>query len=295
MTNATPRKARVRFVGALVCLIGLCIVAFNMTPSDAGYSAKTNSSQPVFASLDRENLDQINIVTSEASYSIERTGRRWIVPEKAHLPVSDDKMDELLTALETAQFTRAMTKLAERHDQLGLGAPETDGYGARIEINGVNRALTLGLKAGQQYGRWSGENQSWQISTLFPPLHSANWWVGLDSLVPVFDDEAFVSAKLYHRGGMIGPIEGDAAFLAEIFAQMKFEDVRRKPLVLDPSFIEVETVSSGNFTLHMLTNDSGSWLSFEVPDAFPFSDLYADREFRIDALSASELDFWMDN
>lgn len=290
LTTLSPKSLFFTVLAGVVVLIGVSFFTLSSTNAVDAAQAKP---RPVFSDFDHAETQKIHITTAGSNYSLVRVQEGWIVPEKANLPVRMERMKELLSALELAEFTEQKTRLPERHDQLGLGAPHTGGFGAQLDVDGQDRSLVLGRKNGRQYGRLADENDSWRMSILFPPLHSANYWVDLNDLVPGLDAASMVSTHISHRGGMVAPIERDKQFLAEIFSSMTFEDVRDRFIVLDPSLIDIERRDQSRVTFYIITDERGSWLAFDYPEADPNDDIYEGREFLIDALSASDLEYWV--
>lgn len=294
-TARAQDKRFMLFAGAFFLV--MVAFAFILSVNSAKPGPEPASNTRVFGGLNA-SPQIISILTNRERYTLENTPDGWVVPERGDFPVVQNKIEAMLSAIETAHFTGPRTSLPARLQALGLGDPETSGTGALIHFPNIRAsAAIIGVKAGRTYGRRAGDNQSWLIDTDFPALHSPSWWidperVGLPRTKPVQSVE-------------ISPMGDDRVI--EISADdPELSDSDEALLtaaslisLIDVEWYEAETMTpfadhtvryedGTHLTLILMRYKGGIWAELSG-DALGAPDLANERVFKIDPISASEL------
>ena len=282
-----PGRKSVLILLGLVMLAALASLVITLPSSGSGGFEQAKA-QPIYKSLHLDQADTISVKTSDEDYTLTRTDDGWVMPEKANMPIDGVKIDRLFASLTSAQRTQAMTQLPERFDELGLGDPETGGYGAAVSLDTEDIVWIFGVKNGQQYARKQGETQTWKLDALLPPLHSPLWW--LDASALSLPEITLPIRQLFVWVGDLRSdvsTAADRASFADIYAGLSVEDVKS----VDAQFgtrLAVFQIAYGAFELQfsLVEDKSENWLVFGPSKS---STDVTSTAYLIDPLDASDL------
>ena len=297
----SPRN---RFLAVLFvsALIGLSVLLVPGTGLKASRSPDASRAF-LFDGLDISQIQTIGITTTEDRYQLKRVPEGWIMPERDDFPVQQSAMNTLLYELPKARRISARTSRDTRLDDLGLGDPDEGRTGAKIEI-GSNAPVILGVKSGRQYARLSDEKQSWLIEPILPPFHRASWWLDFGALEVPSGAISDIAVSTSDGSYQITKVEcgyqlisGDdssmitdrdlVGALLDASQNLTFLDVREAIIGLDPIGVHNETFEDGrDLKIEVFSLNGEFWAGFSSSD---ISELFENRWFRIDPISASEL------
>jgi len=280
--NDKPKRQFVVIAGIVITL-GFLTLFFRAPDQSASFDSP-DSNGPLFADETVERAKVIQISTAEGIYRLVAEDDGWVIPEKADARVGIEKIDRLLANLKGLELTEAMTALPERFDELGLGDPESGGYGAKLQLGSDGPVVILGVKNDQQFVRAPGETQTYRVNQLLPPLHRAVWWLA-DSALAVPDLSAGLEG---FNERSEDSADADLAFLKSVLSELEFDDVRAS---LNPVGRSATLrYSSGDTVTVTLTEEDGTyWISLDGDHAELSDGRFKNRSYRIDALTASDL------
>lgn len=275
----------------------MLVLAFFLSFSGGKPSRIHPSTNRVFEDLNA-SPQRIAIQTNRESYTLENTPAGWVLPERGDFPVTPEKIEAMLRAIETAHFEAPRTRIPSRLDALGLGDPETGGTGALISFPTLNaKGVTIGVKAGRTYGRHAGDTQSWLIDTGFPALHSPSWWIAPESVgLPRTRPVQSVEISAMDDDRIVQIMADNPELSASDEALLTAASVMT---LIDVEWYEAETMTpfaehtvkyqdGSHLTLILTRYKGGIWAELSG-DALGAPDLANERVFKIDPISASEL------
>ena len=273
---------RMRFFMALGAALFLALVSGIASLSDRGTSGyETGGAFSIYAASEIDAAKLIRIEITEGSYSLKRTDAGWVMPEAGNAKVSAAKVNTLLNTLSSIQTVSRRTALAARLDTLGLGDPGAGGFGATLSLDSADAVMVFGVKNGRQYVRRAGEPQSWIADELLPPLHGARYWLDLPDLESVLRLADISSIRVL--GDDDDMPEEDQAFLISVLKDIEIADVRARSANAVSTAFALSYGNDGEARLILNQESGGDWVSIAGMDEV------AGTEFRIDALSASDL------
>ena len=152
---------------------------------------------------------RITVISSEATYRIERTEQGWAMRDRDDYPVLSSRLAQLTEGLENLRYVRRMTSDASKHERLGVTDPRQGGRGVLVQIEDGRGALLvnliLGVETSGTYVRRPDQEQAWSVDGELPPLRDAASWLALQPMSLSADRLARVE---------IMPAEGRAYILA---------------------------------------------------------------------------------
>ena len=136
---------------------------------------------------DVTRANRIIVTTSDSQYHLGRDGEEWFMEEKGRYPIKLSMLADLSEALSALTYSREMTRDPRKFDQLGLGAPQSGGAGALLQIEDIDGErivdLIIGFKNGDVFVRHPEEDRAWAADAIaFPPLQRASRWLDLQVL-----------------------------------------------------------------------------------------------------------------
>lgn len=218
MISELAERRRASLLRLFVVAVALIAVAAINTGIEIRSRSASSASGPVLPGVAAaiQNAQRIDVVSTQASYRIERTERGWAMRDRGDYPVERGRIAQLTTALEQMRYVRRMTSDASKHERLGVTDPREGGRGVLLRIENSNTALLVDLilgaePGGRLYVRRSGEDQVWQAEAPeLPPLREAATWLDMRPLTLQASELARVE---------IMPAEGRAYILARDDAQ----------------------------------------------------------------------------
>ena len=304
MTFVEKMPAKTRFVIVTLFVLTLCLFLLMHSILTSVPQNSSVDTRPLYSSDAISSAQEIEITTSEAMYTLVRSGDAWTLREKAGFPARQESVSELLNALQVLTPAARSTALAERHASIGLSDPDEGGYGAAIRLDEQDDVFIYGRKDAAQYGRLRGDDQTWRLNEVLPPLYNPLRWISLgDDTLPRPQDE--VTAISIRGGGQTAAIlrdgenwvtdQGevipeetiDAAIFTSRF--LEFEDVRREGLTRAYYTIYFDYAGDRMQAIELLQDNDAVWARFRFEGFSEDMQLYAGREFRIDELSALDL------
>ena len=281
MNFLNKQSAKTRFIGlAIGCAVLIAVsVGAQLWDGEAAEFGEI-APIPIYDGEELSDVSLIRIETSEAGYSFRRVGERWVMEEKAGFYVDADKIDQLFAALKSVQLVARTTARADRLDALGLGSPENGGFGAQLSMDSVTPIVIFGVKGGRQYARYSDQDQSWRADTLLPPLHNPDWWLDLPDLLDDAGFSAIMGVQLIDGAELP---EEDVAFFQSVLIDMSISDVRVAENSANTHEFWIQTAGRQQILIRLKQENGEDWI--EIPGRGELDDY----DFRIDALSASDL------
>ena len=139
------------------------------------------------------NLTELQIQTKDESFTVIDTPKGWGVKERGGYPVRDEILRATLWGLGDMKLIEPKTARADRHQALGLVAPDEGGDAVHFKILGDGGALLslyLGIPEGAEaldgslrtYVRYFGEDQTWLAEGRLESEASLQEWLDLDVL-----------------------------------------------------------------------------------------------------------------
>lgn len=130
---------------------------------------------------------RIVIVSSDASYRIEKTQQGWAMRDRDDYPVLANRLNQLTAGLQQLRYTRRMTSDPSKHARLGVGDPRQGGRGVLVQIEDGRGALLVNLilgiePSGAMYVRRPDQDQTWAVQGELPPLRDIGSWMALRPL-----------------------------------------------------------------------------------------------------------------
>lgn len=152
---------------------------------------------------------RVIVVSTDASYRIERTQRGWAMRDRDDFPVQASRLAQLTEGLKQLRYVRRMSSDPSNHERLGVSDPRQGGRGVLVQIEDGRGALLVNLILGvEQSGvfvRRPDQDQTWAAAGDLPPLRDAAAWLDLRPLE--LDAERLARVE-------IAPTEGRAYVLA---------------------------------------------------------------------------------
>ncbi len=304
MNLVEKMPAKNRFVIVTLVILTLCLFLLAHGILSATPKRDTVDAHPLYATDSISSAQEIQISTSETTYTLARSSEGWFLREKAGFPVHEESINEFLSALGAIEPVARSTELATRHASIGVTDPQDGGYGAAIRIDGQEDVYIFGRKGAFQYVRRRGEDQSWRLNDVLPPLYNPLRWISLgEDTLPRPQDE--IMAVSIRGGGRTAAIQRDGenwvtdqgevipedTIDAAIFTSrfLEFEDVRREGLTQAYYTIYFDYAGDRMQAIELLQGDGEIWARFRFEGFGEDMQLYAGREFRIDELSALDL------
>ena len=182
-------------------------------------SQPDTASGPVVPGLAEQiaNAQRIVVVSSEASYRIERTQRGWAMRDRGDYPVLAQRLAQLTDGLTSLNYVRRMTSDPSKFERLGVTDPRQGGRGVLVQVEDSRGAflvnLILGVETSGMYARRLDDNQTWAVQGDLPPLRDIAAWLDLSPLAI----EASRIARVE-----IAPTEGGAYILARAMPEGAF-------------------------------------------------------------------------
>lgn len=188
MITGLAERRRARTLMLFMIAGALAVVAAITVAIEARSLRPEASAGPVIPDL-AENIgdaQRIIVVSSDASYRIERTQDGWVMRDRGDFPVEASRLAQLTEGLEALQFRRRMSNDASRHERLGVTDPREGGRGVLLQIERGDGALLanliLGVEVGGAYARRPDEDQTWAVEGDLPPLRDVASWLDLRPL-----------------------------------------------------------------------------------------------------------------
>lgn len=184
---AERRKGRA-FGLWLLAALSLAVAAVSIA-IEGRASRPDTASGPVAPGLEARIADaqRIHVISSEASYQIERTQRGWAMRDRGDYPVLATRLAQLTEGLEGLTYVRRMTSDPAKHARLGVGDPRQGGRGVLVQVEDGQGAflvnVILGIEPGGLYARTPDQDQAWAIRGELPPLRDIAAWLDLAPLV----------------------------------------------------------------------------------------------------------------
>ena len=291
----TDRKFAFLAFGFLAVLIFLgWIVSIT---ANIGAPSDRDSGERLFSKLLTDRT-RILIETTDETYHLQFSDNAWRIPEKAGFPVNQEKIQAMLTAIQTAKFSAAKTALVGRHAQLGLSDPRKAGNGAIISLPETKAMpVVVGRRKETTYARFLSESQTWSVDTEFPALHSALWWLDLKDIGLPGPKPA---AKIVIRNPRNAPpieidasnpdLSGDDRFLLQAAAGLKLRDVAMFDDASMKIFAQhdVQYRDGTELNIQLIRYQNAVWARFSG-NALGAEPLTQGKVFKLEPISASEL------
>jgi hypothetical protein len=227
---------------------------------------------------------RINVVSSEASYRIERTQRGWAMRDRDDYPVASARLAQLTQALEQLRYTRRMTSDSSKHERLGVTDPRADGRGILVQIEDGRGALLVNLIFGIEpsgvYVREPDEDQTWAVAGELPPLREVSAWLDLHPVT--VDAGQLARVEIAPAVGRAYIVERDAAdqpwrftspplgavapslvaSTAERITQLSPTDVRSAPAIQGLTRARVRAITTEGLAVEaeLIDSDQRTWV-----------------------------------
>jgi hypothetical protein len=197
-----------------------------------------------------------------------KDGQRWRLREAQDYYASINQLSTLVTGLSDMRLKEPKTKVADKHERLGLGAPEDGGSATRISMYGAENRTIVEVLLGDvassrsgQYVRASGAKQTWLAT---PPLEDrlsdqATSWLERSILsIPVTQVRALSFSEDRGREYRLSREQNTAIFditppdglkvanpnglgnLAQLMEQLEYDKVLPNPTPGDKDMLDVE-------------------------------------------------------
>ena len=137
-------------------------------------------------------VEQITIRSAGELVAIRRTADGWVAPDRANHPVNMETLAALDALMGGLDYAGPRTRDLDKHERLGLGAPEEGGSGLQVTAFSAEGERIVDILLGAQNGgeiyvRTPGERQSWaarlpQGLAERPAIAAMADWIDLDFL-----------------------------------------------------------------------------------------------------------------
>ncbi|MAI89782.1 DUF4340 domain-containing protein [Ponticaulis sp.] len=296
----TPRNTFLMLTAALALIALVSFVIQNVSNHSTELAGR-----PAFTEAQISSTREIEVVTSDATYTLKRIETGWVMPEKADFPVAENAITSLLTALTDLNIEMSTTQLPARHALLGLTDPADSGFGARLTLD-QDSSRIFGQRAGQQFMREPEEDQTYQVSPVLPPLYNPMRWIDLsDDTLPRLTGEIVqiqletnvtdaiyrLSSGVWHKDGSDEEPVNAAPLNNAIYASyyLEFTDVRRRTDAQAFARIGFGYADGETQIISLVREGNETWARFEFSDGIADVELYESREFKLEALSVADL------
>lgn len=290
------RSLAVTGVIALVSLV-LAIVVI-VTEAE---SVKPEAEGLLFPGLQAQlsGVNRIEFTTPGTSFSLERQGDAWVMPEKDNYPVDIEKARRLVSGMAEAQRAEAKTAAPELYSRIGVGDPKEDDLARQVTvfnkagdtlaslIVGKTQATTGGPDMARTFVRIAGRPRAWLVTGLGDVSSKPMDWLRPDFVS--IEPARVMSVTVDHpeddkEGEDVTILKADpkdshftvkdmpdthelrseaaADPLGNAFASMRFEDVMKadkRPQDLEPTIVTARGFDGLVLTFRITGTDGDHW------------------------------------
>lgn len=174
MIEGLARRRRRRLLwlaGAAVAALGLAVLV-SQPAAELRTQGGGGLAAPALAS-GQAQARRITITTTSSAFSVVRTPRGWVLPDRGDYPVKAEKVAALQQLLANLRLERPMTRDPAKLPRLNLGDPQAGGAGFQVQVQDEGAAylvdLVLGVTDRGLYARKRGDTQAWAVRGEAPP------------------------------------------------------------------------------------------------------------------------------
>lgn len=190
---ADPRLRLLRWLwisAAVLVVLAVLAQTATLAPREKAFEPR-----PLWPDFDQvlPDVTALEVISRDEHFTIERYDTFWGVKERAGYPVRGELLRSTLWGLGDMKLIAPKTARADRHQALGLVAPEDGGEATHFRVlagGSVRLSVQMGIPEGAEtldgalrtYVRYGGEDQTWLGEGRLEAEPSLQEWLDLDIL-----------------------------------------------------------------------------------------------------------------